>query len=87
MILETAKEILQKGYICDNCLGRQFGQVLSGTTNRERGRSIRTVLAMEYSMEPFPIEKSNFREIKFRKVAGKKTASSGGKPKAEKPKS
>jgi tRNA pseudouridine synthase 10 len=67
MILETAKEILQKGYVCDNCLGRQFGQLLSGTTNRERGHSIRTALAMEYSVKPFPMDRSNFSGLRFRK--------------------
>jgi tRNA pseudouridine synthase 10 len=67
MVLETAKEILQKGYVCDNCLGRQFGQILSGLANRERGRSLRTALAMEYSQKPFPVDKANFRDINFRK--------------------
>ncbi|MEM5812429.1 MAG: tRNA pseudouridine(54/55) synthase Pus10 [Candidatus Aenigmatarchaeota archaeon] len=67
MILEIAKEILNKGYVCDNCLGRQFAQLLSGMTNKERGNSIRTILAMEYSLKPFPIEKSNFIGYKFRK--------------------
>jgi tRNA pseudouridine synthase 10 len=67
MIQETAKEILQKGYVCDNCLGRQFGQILSGMTNRERGRSIRTALALEYAAKPFPADKSNFQGFNFRK--------------------
>lgn len=67
MISETAKEILQKGYVCDNCLGRQFGQILSGMTNRERGQSIRTALALEYSVKPFPTDKANFSGINFRK--------------------
>ena len=68
MIHETAKEILQKGYICDNCLGRQFAQILSGMTNRERGHSIRTALALEYAVKPFPADKSNFRDFNFRKA-------------------
>jgi len=72
MILETAKEILQNGYVCDSCLGRQFGQLLSGTTNRERGRSIRTALALEYSIKPFPADKSNFQGFRFRKDSAKK---------------
>ncbi len=67
MILETAKEILQKGYVCDNCMGRQFAQILSGFTNRERGRSLRIILAMEYSMKPFPTDKANFSGLDFRK--------------------
>jgi tRNA pseudouridine synthase 10 len=76
MILDTAREILQKGYVCDNCLGRQFGQLLSGMTNRERGRSIRTALAMEYSIKPFSTDKVNFSGFNFRK----------GKPEAKKEK-
>ncbi|HJW96745.1 MAG TPA: tRNA pseudouridine(54/55) synthase Pus10 [archaeon] len=67
MIMETAKEILQKGHICDNCLGRQFGQILSGMTNKERGRALRTALALEYAVKPFPTEKSNFSMFNFRK--------------------
>jgi tRNA pseudouridine synthase 10 len=74
MISGTAKEILQKGYVCDNCLGRQFGQLLSGMTNRERGRAIRTALALEYSLRPFPADKSNFQGFRFRKDSGKKAA-------------
>jgi len=67
MISETAREILQKGYVCDNCLGRQFAQLLSGMTNRERGHSIRTALALEYAVKPFPADKANFRDFDFRK--------------------
>lgn len=39
-ILETAKEILEKKDICLNCLGRQFGQVGHGFTNKERAEKI-----------------------------------------------
>ncbi len=67
MIQETARGILQKGYVCDHCLGRQFGQLLSGMTNRERGHAIRTALALEYAAKPFPAEKSNFSGFNFRK--------------------
>jgi tRNA pseudouridine synthase 10 len=88
MISETAKEILQKGYVCDNCLGRQFAQLLSGMTNRERGHSIHTALALEYAIKPFPTDKSNFLGFNFRKDSEKKAASppSGGKPETKKEK-
>lgn len=46
-ILATARKILTLGPICDNCLGRQFAMLSTGLTNAERGRSIKTVLAME----------------------------------------
>ncbi len=39
-ILETAKEILGKRDICDNCLGRQFGAIGHGFTNKERAEII-----------------------------------------------
>ena len=77
MLQDMAKEILQKGFVCDSCLGRQFGQLLSGMTNRERGKSIRTALALEFSLKPFPVDKSNFSGFNFRK----------GKPALEKPES
>ena len=46
-ILATACKILTLGPICDNCLGRQFAMLSTGLTNAERGRSIKTVLAMQ----------------------------------------
>ena len=46
-ILATARKILTLGPICDNCLGRQFAMLSTGLTNAERGRSIKTVLAMQ----------------------------------------
>ena len=46
-ILETAKKIIGLGPICDSCLGRQFAMLATGLTNAERGRSIKTTLAMQ----------------------------------------
>ncbi|VVB70600.1 tRNA pseudouridine synthase Pus10 [uncultured archaeon] len=46
-LLETARKILRLGPICDNCLGRQFAMLSTGLSNAERGRSIKTVLAMQ----------------------------------------
>ena len=48
-ILETARKIISLGPICDSCLGRQFAMLSTGLTNSERGRSIKTVLAMQAS--------------------------------------
>ncbi|NYT02314.1 MAG: tRNA pseudouridine(54/55) synthase Pus10 [Methanosarcinales archaeon] len=45
-LLETARKVLQLGPICDNCLGRQFAMLSTGLSNLERGRSVKTVLAM-----------------------------------------
>ncbi|MDD1761753.1 MAG: tRNA pseudouridine(54/55) synthase Pus10 [Methanothrix sp.] len=46
-ILETAKKIIGLGPICDSCLGRQFAMLATGLTNAERGRCIKTTLAMQ----------------------------------------
>ncbi|VVB60817.1 tRNA pseudouridine synthase Pus10 [uncultured archaeon] len=65
MVQNTADKIFKTGYVCDHCLGRQFGQLLSGYTHEERGRAIRTVLAMSAEIGEFPFNE-NFRDIKFR---------------------
>ena len=46
-ILEGAAKVLMKHPLCDPCLGRQFGGLARGVTNRERGRAIKLVLAMD----------------------------------------
>ncbi|MFH1978365.1 MAG: tRNA pseudouridine(54/55) synthase Pus10 [Candidatus Aenigmatarchaeota archaeon] len=63
-----AKKILRNRCLCNHCLGRQFGQLLTGTSNKERGKSIRNVLALEYESKPFVINKNNFYEHKFRTI-------------------
>ncbi|MGF3494716.1 MAG: tRNA pseudouridine(54/55) synthase Pus10 [Methanothrix sp.] len=45
-IISTAMRILRLGPICDSCFGRQFAMLGTGMTNSERGRSIKTVMAM-----------------------------------------
>ena len=66
---QQAIEILKKGYICDNCLGRSWGQLLSGMTNEERGKTIRYYLAFLFdSGEKLDVDLSNFCGIKFRNV-------------------
>jgi tRNA pseudouridine synthase 10 len=71
-ILDIAKKILQKGYACDHCLGRQFAQLLSGFTNEERGRAIRLVLAMQHNIQPLDVDTTNFHNFKFRNLKVKK---------------
>lgn len=51
MILESARKMITKYPLCDCCFGRQFGGLARGVTNRERGRAIKLVLAMEGHME------------------------------------
>lgn len=46
-ILDDAARVLSKYPLCDPCLGRQFGGLARGTTNRERGKALKLVLTME----------------------------------------
>ena len=52
-IVEIAKQMLEKYPLCDNCLGRQFAQLLTNTSNKERGKALRYVCAMEIALFPF----------------------------------
>ena len=51
--------------VCDNCLGRQFGHLMSGFTNKERGEAIRRFMAMEIDARGSDLEMSNFQGFKF----------------------
>ncbi len=65
-IKERLVEILKDGYVCNNCLGRQFAQLLSGLSNEERGRILRHFVAMLLdSGEKIDVDNSNFFGIKF----------------------
>jgi len=66
-IIEKATKILQQP-VCDHCLGRQFGQLLSGFSNEERGRMIRSIAAMSIDNEGAlhsGMDMSNFHSVKF----------------------
>jgi tRNA pseudouridine synthase 10 len=68
-MIEKIKGILQKGFICNSCLGRQFAELLSGFTNEQRGRTIRQYVAMLIdSGDKIDVDMSNFYGIKFRNV-------------------
>ncbi|NOQ38024.1 tRNA pseudouridine(54/55) synthase Pus10 [archaeon] len=72
-IIDTAAKILEKGYVCDHCLGRQFAKLLSGYTNIERGRHIRTVIGFALdSGEKLKIDDVNLQDLKFRDFKPKK---------------
>jgi tRNA pseudouridine synthase 10 len=67
-IEEKAIEIL-KMPVCNSCLGRQYGNLLSGLSNEERGKIIREYVAMLLdSGESIDIDKNNFHGIKFRNI-------------------
>jgi tRNA pseudouridine synthase 10 len=65
---EKAIEILKQP-VCDSCLGRQFGNLLSGFSNEQRGKIIRQYIAFLIdSGEKIDVDLSNFYGIKFRNV-------------------
>ncbi|MFD1563720.1 tRNA pseudouridine(54/55) synthase Pus10 [Haloarchaeobius amylolyticus] len=46
MITDDARALLATGPICDSCLGRPFADRSFGLTNAERGRALRTTVAL-----------------------------------------
>ncbi|RQH00320.1 tRNA pseudouridine(54/55) synthase Pus10 [Natrarchaeobius oligotrophus] len=46
MITEDARALLATGPVCDSCLGRPFADRSFGLTNAERGRALRTTVAL-----------------------------------------
>ncbi len=67
---EKAHRILQQP-VCDRCLGRQFAQLSTGLTNEQRGRLLRTVVAMSIDKEHggADLDMSNFHDTKFHKLS------------------
>ncbi|MGC8812615.1 MAG: tRNA pseudouridine(54/55) synthase Pus10, partial [Candidatus Aenigmatarchaeota archaeon] len=69
-IEEVAIKALKNWVLCDHCLGRIFGQILSGLSNEERGRVIRFFIAFLLdSGEKIEVNKSNFYGINFRNIS------------------
>ena len=44
--IENARDLLRTGPLCNSCLGRPFADRSFGLTNAERGRALRTTLAL-----------------------------------------
>jgi len=66
-LVENVIRLMKRGYVCDYCLGRAFGNLLTGMSNKERGRTIRQTLAMVFdSGENLEIDLSNFYGIRLR---------------------
>jgi len=68
-------EILKGNYVCDRCLGRSFGQLITGMSNEERGKILRYYVAMLIdSGEKIDVDNSNFYGINFhsKKIETKK---------------
>lgn len=66
IILQKLYEMFSRGYICDNCLGRQFAQLLSGIDNRERGKTLRKFFAFILDFYPIDVDLNNFSGFIFR---------------------
>ncbi|HDO41607.1 MAG TPA: tRNA pseudouridine(54/55) synthase Pus10 [Candidatus Bathyarchaeota archaeon] len=64
-ILEISLRMLEKYPLCDNCLGRQFALLGFGLDNCERGRAIKTLLAM--SAHEMALSKE--RKVKMKGIA------------------
>ncbi len=66
-VVEKAMKILEIGYVCDRCLGRQFAQLLSNTSNEARGKALRLAVAMQLdqSGDTQRIDMRNFLGITF----------------------
>ncbi len=50
-VIELAMKILEKYPLCDHCLGRQFARLGLDLGNDERGKAIKTILAMRLHHE------------------------------------
>ena len=46
-IQQIVEKIVSEGFVCDNCLGRQFANLSTGWTNKERGYAIKLFILME----------------------------------------
>ncbi len=73
-ILDKTCRILEQP-VCDNCLGRQFGQLLSGFDNAERGHLLRMLAAMSIDAEKAktPMDMSNFSDCRFHNLEAEKS--------------
>jgi len=68
-VTKKAIELMKSGYICDNCLGRQFAELLSGMSNAQRGKIVRQYVGFIVdSGEKIDVDTSNFDGMKFRNV-------------------
>ncbi len=65
-MVESLKEVLNSHYLCDRCTGRLFAQLLTSTSNKERGLAIKTFLAMEIDAKELKIKGCSYKNINFR---------------------
>ena len=73
IIIDLASKILADRYVCNHCLGRQFAKLLSGYSNEERGRIVRTALCFALETgDKVKIDPVNLQDFKFRSYKVKK---------------
>lgn len=48
IILKKVEDLARDLHCCNSCLGRQFGNLLSGLSNEKRGIALKTLLLMEW---------------------------------------
>ncbi len=66
---EVLLKTLKKYALCDNCLGRSFGRLVFGLSNKERGFILRNWVAFLIDTgEKIEINPLNFYGIKFRNI-------------------
>lgn len=66
ILIQKMYEIFKRGYICDNCLGRQFAQLLSNMDNRKRGKILRNFFAFIIDFQMLDVDLNNFSSFVFR---------------------
>ena len=49
-LFTTILPFLEKHHVCNSCLGRQFGNVLTGLSNADRGSALKIFFAMEWEI-------------------------------------
>ncbi|MEE9323901.1 MAG: tRNA pseudouridine(54/55) synthase Pus10 [Candidatus Aenigmarchaeota archaeon] len=64
MITDIAVKILNSGFVCDSCLGRQFAKLLRDYSSMEKGKITRKFLAMEYETGEIKVDPANFEKGK-----------------------
>ncbi|MCK5023268.1 MAG: tRNA pseudouridine(54/55) synthase Pus10 [Candidatus Aenigmarchaeota archaeon] len=69
MLFDTAAKILETGYICDHCLGRQFAKLVSDKTNEEKGKIIREFVTIAHQSNKTEADESNFKDSENQKCA------------------
>jgi len=64
-ILDSAKRVLAKYPLCDHCLGRLFARLGRELGNDERGRALKILLAMRFTLRANGSADEGSREILF----------------------